>query len=763
MLKKSFSAFIAVILAVVLCVTTCTSALAASSRESYISDLVLCSAKSADEAETKLKAQGYKLMSSENLNESLESGGMYLGYKSTANRNDAITGISAMNMNGKYSYTDYEKLLESMKESVARTIDGLIPMITAYRTNYNAGRAIAVSVHDTLNEFYEDDSKTYMGDFLLNCDLKDTTDLVKVFMQGYSAFIVNIQQLLFVAGENSNDKKWLEKMADSDEDFLLDLYIDSYPTPNKAYQAVASDYGTSANNIRLTWNVFYENLKAAKEKYFTESDGELKPNESALQEELDSVPDDDTELTADSSVDDFKKVVSDGIDGQETLNDMVDTVLVAYLDSLKYGDGTMLDFFMRDESEVDDTELYNLAYFMGKKICAQAASVGLQQVVSRMTVDGDEAKKDDFAEIKETLSAYKEVSIYEGVDRTLFDNGVALTSATTEKNVSSGKSWSDGLFDRVFSPEKAGEYKWYDFVAFYVLPTVISGTIYGSIVGISELAEKVLYKSINSGAIKRGIIKNTQEQLTGRVSKIGGKFVTENFLYKEANYSEVANEVTRSSRVLFGEGSYVAGAKTAGTFVVALRTFFFALTVIMAIVSIGMAIITLFSEDEAQTTKYTSIPNHIVDTVSTDKGDDYVSYNYVPSLSGNAGDLNNFVSTVGWLTLYYTKDTTVGEPLTTEMKIVKGSTKTPIDYEGINLFGESSALNLTSKDYTGVKDSTDGTYVYFTRGAAITTGSAFSSGNLAIAVGIGAACGIVVDMLFQKLKEKRKKRYPNNL
>ena len=357
MRKKLLSAIISVILAIALCVTTCTSVFAATSKESYISDLVLCSAKSAEAAEKKLKAQGYKLMSDENINESLSDGGMYLGYKPTQNRSEAITGISAMNMNGKYSYTDYENLLNNLKESVTTTINGLIPMITAYRTNYKEGRAIAVSVHDTLNKFYEDDSKTYMGDYLLNCDLKDTTDITKVFMQGYSSFIVNIQQLLFIAGESSNDKKWIEKMASSDEDFLLDLYLNSYPTPNKAYQALAADYDTLADNLRLTWNVFYENLKSIKEKYFTENNGKLEFNSDAMDETFDSVETDKLDLADDSTEEEVFDAMSTGIDSQEASNDFVDSVLLSYLDGLEYGDGTMLDFFMRDESEVDDFEL----------------------------------------------------------------------------------------------------------------------------------------------------------------------------------------------------------------------------------------------------------------------------------------------------------------------------------------------------------------------------------------------------------------------
>ena len=752
--KKFFSALISVILVVAICVTTCTSAFAATSKELYISDLILCMAKSADEAETKFKAQGYKLMSEDNLNDSLSDGGMYLGYKSTPNRKEAITGISAMNMNGKYSYTDYENLLNSIKESVTATVNGLIPMITAYRTNYNDGKAIALSVHDTLNKFYEDDSKSYMGDFLLNCDLKDVTDLTKVFMQGYSPFIVNIQQLLFIAGESSNDKKWIEKMADSDEDFLLDLYMDSYPTPNKAYQAMAADYGNSADSIRLTWNSFYQNLSDIKTKYFTEENGKLTLNTDAITEQTKDAPT-SADVTEGISEEALSEVLEKNIDVQSATNDFSDAVLIEYLNSVEYADGTMLDFFMRDESEVDDTELYSLAYFMGKKLCAQITNVSLQQVISRVIVDGENSKKDDFAEVSELLSSIDNVSIYEGVDRSLFDDGVALTSATTEKYVSSGKSWSEDLFDRIFQPGKAGDYKWYDFLAFYVMPVVVSAGIY---VGLTAFISK--FESIVGLGTKQSlsVIASTQGE-TVQISKLAINYIVE----ESSTYTEIMTKTTTSklANLTYGKGSTIA-ASTGGKVILGVRAFFLAVAVVFTLISMGMAIYTLFAENEPQTAKYSSIPNHIVDTVSTDNGDDYIAYNYVPNLSGNAGDLNNYVGVAGWLTLYYTKDQSVGEPITTDMKIVKGSSNSPLDYDSVNLFGEESAINLTSKDYTGKKDSANGTYIYFNRGEALAVGSAFSSGNMAIAIGVGVVMGFAVDVFFQKLKNKNKGRKKQN-
>lgn len=733
MLKKTLKAAVSVFLVLAICFVSSTSVFAASSKERYISELVLCSAASADEAETKLKEQGYKLLNSESI-----SSGMYLGYKSTANSSEAITDISAMNMQGKYSFSDYEILMDNMKENVAETIDGLVPMITSYRNNYNAGAGIAVEVHEILNKFYEEDSGKKMGDYLLNCDLKDTTDITKVFMQGNSTFIVDIQQLLFLAGENDGDKAWIEKMASSDPDYLLETYLKAYPTPNKAYSAIAAKYGNAADTIRQTWNNFYENLKTVKEKYFTENNGEVEFDEKGFTEKATEIINNNkTEITEDMTNDQLNNEVDNSIAEATLYDNFNDMKLISYLDSLKYEDGTMLTFFMRDADEVDDSELYTLAYYMGTSLSAQINNVGLQQVITRTLVDGDKVSETSFDSINQALDSYEQISIYDGVDRSLFENGVALTGATVQKNVSSGKSWSDGLFSRIFQP--AGEYKWADYFAFYIAPMFASAILWFSTHIVNALMDQTII--------------SMSENVVEKSSEIAGKLslIQHTRVYERTSGTFVF--------MAFGKGSLVQGT-TAFRILQCFKVFFFVLTAVLAVVSLVYLFVTIFADGDSGPAEYTAIPNHIVDTVNTKNGDDYVAYNTVNNLNGSAGDLNNFTGKNGWLVLYYTKDSTVGDPITTDVKIIKGSTKSPLDYENVTMFGEANAINLSSKDYTGVDDSAKGTYMYINRGGLSTIASVFSQNSFAITLGGGAVAGIIIGMLVQMPKKKKKKNNP---
>ncbi len=737
MLKKHLKAIISIMLVFAVISATCTNALAASAKERYISDIVLCSAASSEEAETKLKEQGYKLMVSDSLNDYL-SEGMYLGYKSTTNPDEAITDISAMNMYGKYSFSDYEVLLEKMKEDVAATVKGITPMIVSFRDNYNAGAAIAKEIYRILNVYYEEDSGKNMGDYFLTCDLNDTADITKVFMQGNSSFIVNIQQLLFLAGENDGDKAWIEKMGSSDPDILFDTYVSSYPTPNKAYKAMVADYGNVADSIKQTWNNFYENLNKIKSAYFVESGDTIELSDKAVTAKAETITEEAlTESDEKLTNEQFTQAVDQNAKTAEVIDNASDIKLVDYLNSLEYGDGTMLSFFMRDIEEVDDTELYTLAYFMGSKLSAQIVNVGLQQVVSRTILDGDKTTDETFESMNDVLEGAESISIYDGTDRSLYENGVALTGSTVSKCTSSGKSWSDGLLGRIFSP--SDEFKWADYFTFYVAPMLGSFICwFGSHVAnaLLDVAVEKLATRANANVLIKSAARLEEELIYNAplYERTGGTF---GFL-------------------AFGKGS-ISSSTTAFRIVRFFKIGFFFLTAVFAVVSIVMLFVTIFASDESGPAEYTSIPNHIVDTVSTDHGDDYIAYNYVKNLSGSAGDLNNYVGKNGWLVLYYTKDSSAGAPITTSMKVVKGSTSSPLDYENVTMFGETNAINLSSKDYTGVDDSANGTYLYFDRGSVSTTGSVLLNGTFALSVGVGIVLGITIGALLQIPRKKKEK------
>ena len=87
---------------------------------------------------------------------------VYLGYKTTKNKNDAITDLALMNMKGGYRTNDYESLMNTqMNAQIIPFVDNFLSAIKEYRANYNSKKALnkkrAQFVHDALNKLTDDD------------------------------------------------------------------------------------------------------------------------------------------------------------------------------------------------------------------------------------------------------------------------------------------------------------------------------------------------------------------------------------------------------------------------------------------------------------------------------------------------------------------------------------------------------------------------------------------------------------------------------
>ena len=99
---------------------------------------------------------------------------VYLGYKTTKSRSEAITDLALMNMKGGYSVKDYETLMDGqMSEQIVPFVESFLATINEYRANYNssdnANKERAKYIHDILNKLTDDDTDgAGLGDLFLN-------------------------------------------------------------------------------------------------------------------------------------------------------------------------------------------------------------------------------------------------------------------------------------------------------------------------------------------------------------------------------------------------------------------------------------------------------------------------------------------------------------------------------------------------------------------------------------------------------------------
>ena len=144
-----------IIISALLCVTMLTLtpaqvvASAAGSGKKYISEVKVGMGKNAEEASKELLDEGYTILVDDkgnyaDLNEDAGSKSIlkegpnqkivYLGYKTTDEPDDAITDLAVMNMNGGFSYQEYDKLMEDqMNTQIKPFVDRFISTLEEYR------------------------------------------------------------------------------------------------------------------------------------------------------------------------------------------------------------------------------------------------------------------------------------------------------------------------------------------------------------------------------------------------------------------------------------------------------------------------------------------------------------------------------------------------------------------------------------------------------------------------------------------------------
>ena len=118
-------------------------------KEMYISDVITASGRTRAEAEAKISAAGFLAVDG-NLN---EGAGDYLclGFKLTEDRDEAITGLKMMTMNGGYEEWDYREFLRENTDGIAAIVGGMEAACRKMKTLLDSGSPTAKTAYDTLN------------------------------------------------------------------------------------------------------------------------------------------------------------------------------------------------------------------------------------------------------------------------------------------------------------------------------------------------------------------------------------------------------------------------------------------------------------------------------------------------------------------------------------------------------------------------------------------------------------------------------------
>ncbi len=751
----------------------------------YISEVKIGMGKKPADAEKALA--GYKILTDEKGNKvdlNQDAGGglgskgekvVYLGYKTTASRGEAITDLALMNMKGGYSVKDYEALMDShMKSQIIPFVDNFLAAIKEYRRNYRSlnesNKQRAEYIKSILDKFIDDDTGSGLGELLLKETKyemglkaynklspaeKEKTDVIKESDKAYAklsaeekkkhADILTIlaqsngkatlmMENLITRAADTDENTWLDRLSELSYDALANSMENMLPTDAKA--ELAKLYDSDARKLINYWDDFRnELLKYDSYKKIAENYDEQKVNEAFDRFE---------QITENTPENELIEAANAYAEAQEKTLEMMKAAeiigIYEALENYEYNDGTLLDYFMQSSEDISG-DISVLYPFVASLSPGQRAGLDFVTIREYMIIALSEPQN-----YKDTgLDDLAETSVYDGIDRSIYEKGgVALTSESLRSDVNGGAVEEDTAFS-----------KW------TIAMTAITGAAFLAF-ATSAISWSVF--SYKSAAANRMIsAANNTRELEG--------------LYKVTLIKD--GKHTRVEKIVYFDEMYAARASVAKWFTLG----FGVAMVILAGITTWLAYEDLVDYYKVD---FTPIPHYMVDekdiTAFNESGEKIVLKNqsaYYKAVEcnrtekdemfGNLGTCADMNGDVGrqWLALYAQKSDTYA-PILASSLLVKvyaydANAEVPAGYTtGIHMFGSGSAFNLNSELYNWNRKAPK-VMIYFKTdtGAAKTggaAGSVFSTGALALTGVAGLAAGALISGLAVNAGKKKSKK-----
>ena len=642
--------------------------------------------------------------------------GVFLCYTTTEEEKEAVTDIAVMNEKGNYSESAYEAILKEQRDAYKDLVKSLKVQIKGYQENYNHEVKTAIEAHDLLNGYKEDDTGKLLGDLLreLNPEKdEDAEKLTDILLQANGNVVLFIQQELALACE-SGTRSWLDRMEQ----------VGGY---EKFYNKIKSAFNGDDSLAKRNMDAKYKEKATVIADEWDELKGHL-DNIKAYEEKSGVASMTDEQL---------KEWKENNLKTPEGLSYEQESAMATNLAGYTYDGKSLLEFFAQDKSEISGDNLYKLypmvsclqaGQFAGIDTTVSLYSLINQAFSATMINDYEKGKlkdtKDDMnaEQKKELAEAQKAVesiidqqkkdevrSIYEGVDREVFNGGVAVTSDALEYSKGSETKWSD---------EFLGSKQWEIQGAvggFLLVGTAAASILYASCNMILKNRIIDLLNNFHSGDIINGLSYQTNQLLEVHVDI----FESENILKQ---ISRAAGEGDRDAKQAINELYKLAkDNSTSGKVLSGLTK---GIAVAMILVAVADIVVNAIALYEYYHRDHLPIPKSMVDmSTNKEKETSYVNYKSVRDNDGEPGDLNG-MGGKQWLALYQTYDDRAGQPILAPesgfpIKVMYGGTSSEATLSPLHMFGKpNAAQNLTFADGDNgwsYADFNNGTYLFFTR------------------------------------------------
>ena len=741
--------------------------------EEYLDDLRLIYADTYEEAQTILsetKLEGYKILNS-NLNAAsgvvntlLGNTGVWLAYKTTTDIDSAITDIAIMQMGGGYSIGNYQAMIEQSRKEYEKLGEIYMDAIDYFAEAYDEEDFLAIAAYRQLN-FYtgmDKHTKDKLGDLFLDGVLKKS-DLATLFFEGNATVTKNIRKLLALGvSYNEDGMDYLAMVGDSA------AKMNANPTvfDKKNYKDLAQ---MIASTILVYKDMFSEL--------------------SAYEKELNYDDEKFTEL-------EIKYAESKSL--ADRMRD------VEYL-----GGKTLYDFCMEyTENTEDYSTLYPLVDALNDGQIAMT-KVGHYYDIVRysMSETPEEYLEAEISELEKEYAS-NPIDVFLGVDRTVFKESFAITSAASRADAYTG---STSLGDALF-----GNGRWASTslqiasggIGVGLAVWAIARCVKGSAKTAAEAAQAAMQlgdaakvqgqKAAEQWVVSSGYAEYLNEiradylERAWKWSTEISPDVTNSDMWAALSYNEkidILSNFDSTPNMSTNELLKVAKARGAynemleqateeapqKAYNAALRNsrIFTGVLYFLSAAALTYSAINLYNKiyDHYHPT-YDEIPTAMVDLVNTPDGDRYIKYDVVYEAQTkdgkeHAGDLNAYKGE-RWNALYYTKNSEAGNPLLADFTVSTNNNRPENGYSAVHRFGETVCYDMNKYNFSGDsavvfmsvaqsdKKKSDVTSVPDVVGTIFSTGLWFFAGTLGIALGIGGTLGT------QFILNKKKKENSDN-
>ncbi|MBQ0084209.1 MAG: hypothetical protein KBS52_05535 [Clostridiales bacterium] len=487
------------LLAFLFVIETPLSAYAATSTDKYVKEVIMITASSLSDAQSKLKGindaeknakdrqpKTYYLFEDPIYKcNGLET---YLAYTTTNVKANAIRSIKAMNMTGGWSYEEYDKFLKTKEEQTNFLAEDLYNAVVEYaRVVKNSDNINAQHAKSMLEYFYEDDSGENLSEFFIKMANKGSyanakEPMLTFVMQSNANVLATVESALMVACADAyNGAK-----SDGDVSFLTGIQTEIFrrgmPGYKNAlayaeYDIYVQDILTTLPDVQADINFYMgslykleddlEEMAAMQEEAIA---GELPANASiiaykAKKDEIRKAAADEANIygLTPEQQDAAKRLIlfeeyydklsmaekKQYTNGRILYKALSDCKYLGYFENGEYEYQNLLELIMAHD-DMKDYKNEDFYPIINKLTKGQRSllKVGLSQLLSSVIVPADimnvtfEGMLDIVNEKAETESEKIKkgdvVSVYNGVDRSLFkpNSGIALTSKAIEAKCS---------------------------------------------------------------------------------------------------------------------------------------------------------------------------------------------------------------------------------------------------------------------------------------------------------------------------------------